>query len=92
LPGLFATNYFGPRYVELIGEDRLMTAPAADVRKLGEGVLMRVVADPQDWAQPEAQEAYSNIARHLGRRLFFARRRPLMGFAAPVWPSEINRR
>jgi hypothetical protein len=46
LPGVFAANFFGPPYVELIGRERLMAAPASQVASVDDGVLVALDDDP----------------------------------------------
>jgi hypothetical protein len=92
LPGLFATNYFGPRYVDLIGKQRLLSAPAADVRELGEGVLVRILDDPLTWRTTHARRSTRRVLEHIGGRFFYSRWPRLFGSLAPSWPSDIAQR
>jgi hypothetical protein len=76
LPGLFAWNYFGRPYVDLIGRDRLLTAPATDVRELGAGVFLRLVDDPHRWDSSESTSASERALEHVGPEYFFSIQHP----------------
>jgi hypothetical protein len=73
LPGLFWLNFFGPRYCELLGAERLLTTPAHSVAAVGDGVLVALADDPGSWTT----DAYANAERaaraHLGARHFFSK-------------------
>lgn len=47
LPGVFWLNFFGRPYVDLLGEQRLRSAPNAE--PVGDGVLVAVGDDPRQW-------------------------------------------
>jgi hypothetical protein len=88
LPGLFAHNYFGPSYVDLIGQDALLSAPAAETRKIGDGVLLVVEPDPERWDTPQAISRSETILDHLGREHFYDKHNPTQDFSAPTWPTN----
>jgi hypothetical protein len=88
LPGLFAHNYFGPPYVDLIGQDALLSAPAAETRKIGDGVLLVVEPDPDRWDTPQAISRNQTILDHLGREHFYDKHNPTQDFSAPTWPTN----
>jgi hypothetical protein len=88
LPGLFAHNYFGPPYVDLIGQDALLSAPAAETRKIGDGVLLVVEPDPERWDTPQAMSRNQTILDHLGREYFYDKHNPTQDFSAPTWPTN----
>jgi hypothetical protein len=83
LPGLYWVNFFGQPYRELIGRDRLFTAPAHQVREVDDGVLLMIHPEPQAWDTPEYRMAEDRILAHVGRRFFFAREDPDRETAAP---------
>lgn len=68
---MFATNLFGPPYVDLIGRDRLMSAPAEQVKAVGDGIVLTVVADPRKWDTDAARAANEAVLERLGREFFF---------------------
>jgi hypothetical protein len=78
LPGVFAANFFGAPYVELIGRERLLGAPGAEVAAVDDGVL--VVRDG-------GREADDRLLDHLGREHFFAKPHPPDPSRAPAWPG-----
>lgn len=84
LPGLFAMNFFGRPYRELIGEQRLLSSPAS-TSQADDGVLVVVTEHPTSWDSEEAQTAASAVLDHLGRRYFYAKVDPPPQYAAPRW-------
>jgi hypothetical protein len=72
LPGLYWLNYFGAPYVWLMGEDRLLSAPAYEAKKVGSGVLIALDVSPLDWQSGAAyKECEEQTLNHLGRKFFF---------------------
>lgn len=72
IPTLFWGNLFGPPYVDLIGRERLLAAPAAIVREETWGVYMQVSEDPPSddtWATFRARR--NSLMAYLGRDAFF---------------------
>jgi hypothetical protein len=82
LPGLFWLNAFGSPYVELIGEDALMSAPV-DITRLGSAVVLELYASPGDWVSPSGREAHNLVLTHLGRQYFYDRVAPERTTVAP---------
>jgi hypothetical protein len=91
LPGLFAHNYYGPLYVDLIGQDALLSAPAVETRKVGDGVLLVVEPDPEKWDTPQAVARNETVLDHLGREHFYDKHDPDQDFKAPTWPTDDSR-
>jgi hypothetical protein len=87
LPGVYWLNYFGSTYCELIGRDRLLSAPAHEVKEVGAGVLLMVQPDPLAWETPEYREAERRVLEHLGPQYFFSRADPDRPTVAP--PFEV---
>jgi hypothetical protein len=83
LPGLFWLNWLGQPYVDLIGEERLLTVPGA--RRGPDGVLVHRGGAPEDWDQVAAREATASLVHHLGADLFFDKTRPVLPARAPRW-------
>ena len=73
LPGLYWINFFGPPYRDLIGYDRFVTAPAAVVCVVDDGVLLRLHNDPTAWNTPEYLAIEHRIIAHLGSKYFFSK-------------------
>jgi hypothetical protein len=82
LPGLFWLNAFGPVYVELIGEDALMSAPG-EISRLGSAVVMELYPSSDDWMTPTGREAHKRALTHLGRQYFYDRDAPERITVAP---------
>lgn len=76
LPGLFGVNFFGPRYVELIGRERLLGAPCARADELQQGII--VVLD-------DGSEAEKRWLDHVGERFFFVKGKDARETVAPEW-------
>jgi hypothetical protein len=88
LPGLYWLNYFGPPYVRLIGEERLLTTPAPDVRRAGDGVFLALDTDPANWKLPTYHEKERDAIDHIGREFFFSREQPERETRAPDFRAE----
>jgi hypothetical protein len=86
LPGVFWVNFFGRRYHELIGDDRLRSAPEM-VKVIGDGVLIAIAGDPATWDTPEYAITEQRVRSHLGTELFFAKAEPDRLTVAPDWDS-----
>jgi hypothetical protein len=77
LPGIYWGNFFGPRYVDFLGEDRLLTAPAHEARWLGEaGILLLVSESPFEYDDPEVKATEQAVVEHLGPEAFFFKSDP----------------
>jgi hypothetical protein len=85
LPGLYWLNYFGPLYVDLIGRERLLAAPAYEVKPLGEGVLLALDVSPDNWISPAYRQREQATIDHLGKQYFFSRDEPDRRTLAPVF-------
>lgn len=83
LPGLFAVNFFGAPYCELMGIDRILSTPA-DVNRCGQGALLVVCPEIVNWATDEMRERNALALDHLGPRYFYSPN-PTAEFCAPVW-------
>jgi hypothetical protein len=72
LPGIYWANFFGPRYIDFFGEERLMSAPAHEARWLGEaGILLLVSESPFAYDDPEVKATEQAVVDHLGSEAFF---------------------
>lgn len=91
LPGVFWLNFFGKRYVDLIGADRLVDASAMEIKALDHGVLLQVHDRADAWNTIEYQERERLVLEALGTDLFFDRSRPKPHTRAPDW-SDIERK
>ena len=83
LPGLYWLNYLGPPYVDLIGFDRLLSAPAYEVKEIAGGVLLALAADADEWQSPEYQAREAAVIEHIGKKYFFSRSDPDRETVAP---------
>jgi hypothetical protein len=85
LPGLFWLNLFGRRYRQLIGDERLRSTLAERVAVIGEGMLIALGSDPQQWNTPDYARAEKQARDHLGPQLFFSKSEPDRQTIAPSW-------
>jgi hypothetical protein len=87
LPGLFALNYFGKPYVDLIGRKRLLSVPCGRVVEYPNGVLIETAPLDAPFATAEPIVCQEAILDHLGRQYFFSRENPDRPSAAPNWSA-----
>jgi hypothetical protein len=87
LRGLFALNYFGEIYTELIGRDRLTSIPCGRVEEVASGVLVETMSLETDLSTAEACVCQETILEHLGRQFFFSREDPDRPSVAPDWTT-----
>lgn len=76
LPGLYWLNFFGKPYCDLMGRERLLSAPGAEVREVADGILLRLADDPREWASPEYRAIERRVLDHIGSQYFFSRDEP----------------
>jgi hypothetical protein len=91
LPGVYWLNFYGRTYRDFIGRERLLSAPAYDVREVGDGVLLRLHADPTKWDSPEYQATERQVLAHVGPQFFFSRQNPDRVTVAPDFGLPILR-
>ncbi|WP_203909571.1 hypothetical protein [Rhizocola hellebori] len=84
LPGLFAVNYFGERYVTLFGDRRIAQLKPQVVEPAGSGVVVSV-ASPGNWQA--AESSYAEVLDTLGREHFFDRDNDTRMTVAPTFDS-----
>lgn len=78
IPDLYWATVFGPPYVELIGIDKLLSAPAAIVRQISkEMVYLQLMQNSHDMTKNYSffEKTRANVKAHLGEDLFFDRDR-----------------
>jgi hypothetical protein len=71
VPGIYWANYFGPAYIEFFGEERLRSAPAAEIRQAQRSCILVTAPSPFLWASKEVKEREQRIRGHLGAEAFF---------------------
>lgn len=87
LPGVFWLNFFGRRCLDLVGEDRLLSTPAARLAAIDSGVLVELGSDPLAWDTPNYTSEEQRVRDHLGMELFFSKARPDRSTVVPDWAS-----
>lgn len=88
LPGLYWLNYFGSPYVDLIGKERLLTAPAYEVQEVADGVFISLSASPNEWNKPKYKDRERRVIEHLGEQFFFSKQDPERETRAPDFRSQ----
>ncbi len=63
----------------------LLSAPAVEARKVGDGVLLVVETDPEKWDTPQALARNETVLDHLGREHFYDKHNPAQEFKAPTY-------
>lgn len=76
LPGVYWANFLGEVYCGFMGRDKLLSAPAYEVRGVGSGILVRMSEKPQEWHNPGYKEREQRFLDHVGREYFFERDNP----------------
>jgi hypothetical protein len=83
LPGLYWLNFFGKPYCDLMGRERLLSAPVAEVLEMGDGILLRLADDPRKWSSLEYKAAERRVLEHIGSQYFFLKDQPNRKTIAP---------
>ena len=83
LPGIYWLNFFGKPYCDLIGKEKLLTAPAHETKGIGSGVLLGLSADPFAWDTENYRQVENAVLDHSGERFFFSREEPNRKTIAP---------
>jgi hypothetical protein len=76
LPGIYWLNFFGEVYCDFIRREKLLSAPAYDVREVGNGVLVRMSEKPEEWNTASYKKREQRFLDHVGREYFFDRDNP----------------
>lgn len=92
LPGLYWLNFIGPEYCNLIGRERLLRAPAAEVKAVGEGVLLGLDPSPRAWTTVPYQKQEQAVIDHLGKQFFFSRQDPDRQTVGPDFFALVKKR
>ncbi|HEX5084341.1 MAG TPA: hypothetical protein VFY40_20035 [Blastocatellia bacterium] len=87
LPGLYWLNYFGPPYLQLIGKERLLSAPAYEVQAVADGVFIGSGDNPKEWNGLEYKGREQQVITHLGEQFFFSKQDPRRETKAPDFRS-----
>jgi hypothetical protein len=90
-PGLYWLNFFGRPYVDLIGNERLLSAPACEVKSVDDGVLIALDSSADAWTTAAYQQREQAVIEHLGRQYFFSRHDPARQTVAPDFRAYLKR-
>jgi hypothetical protein len=66
-----------------MGEDRLLSSPAYEAKKVGDGVLVALDVSPLNWQSAAYKEREEQTLNHLGREFFFLKGEPGRPLTAP---------
>jgi len=83
LRGLYWLNFFGRPYRDLIGRERLLSAPGHEVTEIDDGVLLSLHENPRAWDNPEYRATERRVLEHLGPQYFFSKEEPNRKTVAP---------
>ena len=83
LPGLYWLNLFGAPYLDLIGRERLLSAPAFEVNPVDDGVLLTLASAADAWERADYKDREQAVITHLGEEFFFSRHDPGRKTIAP---------
>jgi len=88
IPGLYWLNYLGALYLDLIGRERLLSAPAFEVKPVGDGVLLALDSSAEAWQSDAYRAREQATIEHLGKEFFFSRYEPERKTIAPDFARE----
>jgi hypothetical protein len=83
LPGIYWLNFLGPAYTRLMGEEKLLAAPAHRAAKVGDGMLLQMHAAPEEWESAAAVATCAAVEHHVGPQYFFSKEDPDRKTVAP---------
>lgn len=83
LPGVYWGTYFGPTYLDLIGREKILSAPAARVERLGTGAVVYLSDSPYHWKTARYRRAEKRVRGYLGCEYFFDRKHANRRTVAP---------
>lgn len=90
LPGVFWLNFFGRRCRELIGDDRLRSAPAERVAVIDDGVLIVLADDPAARDTPSMPSENRGSGVMLARSCSSPRLNPSVSPSSPTGTAELD--
>lgn len=90
-PGLYWLNFFGRPYVDLMGRDRLLSAPAYEVKSVDDGVLIALDSSADGWLSAAYRQREQAVIAHLGKQYFFSRHDPARQTVAPDFRAYRDR-
>jgi hypothetical protein len=95
LPGLFWCNFFGQRYVALIGRHKFNEIKSITSKQVDNGFLLRLYDRPDAWKDLSRRSMTETVLKSLGEEFFFDKHDQSRPFVAPTWedlhPSEERR-
>jgi hypothetical protein len=91
IPGLYWLSFFGRPYVDLMGRERLLSAPAYEAKSVDDGVLVALDASADAWETAVYREREQAVIEHLGKQYFFSRHDPSRQTIAPDFPAYLDR-
>lgn len=76
LSGLYWLNGYGAPYVDLLGEQKLLTAPTATAKRVDGAVVLAIAEDGRRWNTASYRATESAVRQHLGTEFFFCKQAP----------------
>lgn len=72
IPNLYWVNFFSKPYVEMIGADRLRTAPCHRIEEMSDGGIMLMLTEtPEESISKAGRAKAKEVNEHLGTEYFF---------------------
>lgn len=92
IPNLAWGTFFGKPYIELIGLEKLLKAPAFLVEKWHDGVYIQVSENIEDTSQKfdEFDRLRTRIKEHLGHQYFFSPDLPKSEYRVPEFKFSMS--
>jgi len=74
-----------------MGQERLLSAPAYEVKSVDDGVLIALDSSADAWETVAYREREQAVIEHLGKQYFFSRHDPGRQTVAPDFRAYLNR-
>jgi hypothetical protein len=66
IPAIFWGNYFGEKYIEQYGKDKLLNAPYGNIERVGNGIMITMTNDLMEFSTPNCVESRKKLNKYLG--------------------------
>jgi len=68
--------WFSERYIQAIGREKLLSAPARAIRDFGKIIFVNVFKNPTEWNSVDALKAVDDFKTHVGYDFFYDQEEP----------------
>lgn len=66
IPAIFWGNYFGEKYINQLGEERLANFPFGNISRVDKGIMITMTNDPMEFNSDECVEVRKKLSKYLG--------------------------